>query len=66
MSYWLGIPRRRSRSSKAGRGTLPLQHQQLVTQRQDLRIATIAAGQQQPDTGHDETDSERQRPRHDR
>ena len=45
---------------------LPLQHQQLVTQRQDLRIATIAAGQQQPDTGHDETDNERQRPKQDR
>ncbi len=45
---------------------LPLQHQQLVTQGEYLCIATITARQQQTDTSHDETNNERQRPKHDR
>ena len=45
---------------------LPLQHQKLMAQRQDLGIATIAAGQQQPDTSQHTANNERHRPKHDR
>ena len=45
---------------------LALQHQHLVTQREDLRIAAIAAGQQQTNTSHDKANNERHRPKHDR
>ena len=44
---------------------LPLQHPQLVAQREDLRIATIAAGQQQTDTSQQQANDERHRPKHD-
>ena len=45
---------------------LPLQHQELVTQGEDLRIATVAAGQQQTDTRQHKANNERHRPKHDR
>ena len=43
---------------------LALQHQNLVTQREDLGIATVAAGQQQTNTSHDEANNERHPPKH--
>ena len=45
---------------------LPLQHQNLVTQRQNLRIAAVAAGQQHTNASYDEANNERHRPKHDR
>ncbi len=43
---------------------LSLQHQQLVTQRQNLRIAPVAARQQQTDTSQHKANHERHGPKH--
>ncbi|MFN0092686.1 MAG: hypothetical protein ACKVWR_20825 [Acidimicrobiales bacterium] len=45
-------------------GDLTLQHEQLVTQRQDLGIAPIAARQQQTNTSQHQPHNERHRPEH--
>lgn len=45
---------------------LTLQHQQLMTQRKNLGIAPVAAGEQQTDTSQHKTHNERHRPKHDR
>ena len=45
---------------------LALQDQQLVTQRKNLRIAPVAAGEQQTDTSQYKANNERHGPKHDR
>ena len=45
---------------------LPRQHQQLVTQNKNLRIAPVAPGQQQTNTSQHQANNERHRPKHDR
>ena len=47
-------------------GQLPLQYQELMTQRQNLGIATIATGEQQTDASQHKANNERHRPKHDR
>ena len=45
---------------------LPLQHQQLVTQNKNLRIAPVPAGQQQTNTSQHHANNQRHRPKHHR
>ena len=45
---------------------LALQHQKLVTQRENLGIATVAAGEQETNTSQHKANNERHGPKHDR